>query len=92
MQAPSAAFECLIWLSFSQFIVQKNVPVFKYMQCEAKHTVVTTLSHASQLLLFIWMIVSDGNSKKDLLQTLPLHWKTRNEDIFQNTYVSFVEV
>lgn len=92
MQILSASFECLIWLSFIQFIMQNNIPKFKYVQCEAKHTVDTILGHVSQLLLFICMIVSDEKSKKDLSQTLPLLWKTRSEDIFQNTYVSFVEV
>jgi hypothetical protein len=48
----------------------------------------TTLSHVSHLLAFIWMISTDGNSKKEPLQTIPLHWKTRSEDIIFDVQVA----
>ena len=82
MQAPSAAFERLNWLPLSQFIVQIT-------QCEIKHTVETNLTHVSQLIVFIWMISSDGNSKMEPLQTIPLHWKTRSETYFKSLMLSF---
>jgi hypothetical protein len=34
------------------------------VQCETKNTVETNISHVSQLLVFIRIISSDGNSKK----------------------------
>jgi hypothetical protein len=52
----------------------------------------TDVCHVSQLLVFIRMIFSDGNFKEELLETIPLHGKTRGEDIFQSVYASLLEM
>jgi hypothetical protein len=43
----------------------------------------TDVSDVSQLLVFIRMVFNYGNIKEELLKIIPLHGKTRGEDIFQ---------
>jgi hypothetical protein len=38
------------------------------------------------------MVLNDGNIKEELLKTIPLHGKTRGEDIFQSFYDSLLEM
>jgi hypothetical protein len=47
---------------------------------------------ASQLLVFIRKFFSDGNIKEDLLKPVPLHGKTRGENIFQSFHTSLLEM
>jgi hypothetical protein len=42
----------------------------------------TDVSDVSQSLVFIRMVFNDGSIKEELLKTIPLHGKTRDEDIF----------
>jgi hypothetical protein len=46
----------------------------------------------SQLLVFIRMLFNDGNIKGELLKTIPLDRKTRDEDTFQSFYVIYLEI
>jgi hypothetical protein len=52
----------------------------------------TDVNDVSQLLVFIRMVFNDGNIKEKLLKTIPLHGKTRGEDIFQSFYASLLEM
>jgi hypothetical protein len=52
----------------------------------------TDVGDVSQLVVFIRMVFSDGNIKEELLKTVPLHGKTRGEDIFQSFYASLLEM
>jgi hypothetical protein len=45
---------------------------------------------ASQLLVFIRKVFSDGSVKEELLETVPLHGKTRGEDVFRSFYARFL--
>jgi hypothetical protein len=37
------------------------------------------------------MVLNDGNIK-ELLKTIPLHWKTKGENIFQSFYAGLLEM
>jgi hypothetical protein len=50
----------------------------------------TDVSDVSQLL--VWMVFNSGNIKEELLKTVPLHGKTKGEDIFQSFYASLLEM
>jgi hypothetical protein len=52
----------------------------------------TDVSDVSQLLVFVQMVFNDGSIKEELLKTIPLHGKTRGEDIFQSFYTSLLEI
>jgi hypothetical protein len=43
----------------------------------------TDICEVFQLLAFITIVFNDGNIK-ELLKTVPLHWRTGGEDIFQS--------
>jgi hypothetical protein len=52
----------------------------------------TNVSNFPQLLVFIKMVLDDLNIKEELMNTVPVHGKTRGEDIFQSFDASLLEV
>jgi hypothetical protein len=59
------------------------------MQCQYESADVCA---ASQSLVFIRMVFSDGYIKEELLKTTLLRRKTRGEDAFQSFYASLLEI
>jgi hypothetical protein len=51
----------------------------------------TNVSDLSQLLVFIRMVFNNGNIK-ELLKIIPLHGKTRGEDIFRSFHASLLKM
>jgi hypothetical protein len=57
--------------------------IFKFVFFSLQPDESTDLVDVSQLLIFIWMIFSDGNIKEGLLKTILLHGNTGGEDTFK---------
>jgi hypothetical protein len=70
--------------------MRQDLEICEYFSLQLDES--TDISDVSQLLVFIRMVFNDGNIKEELLKTIPLHGKTKGDDIFQSFYASLLEM